>query len=131
LVKVEASTVNPSDRLFLQGHYVTKPKLPVTAGFEGVGEVVDVKGETVKDWKGKHVCFTSQTGTWAHYTVLTPHTCFEIEKDVPLASSASGVVNPLTVLGFIDNYKNLKGTGIIHTAAASSLGRMLNKLCQK
>lgn len=41
-------------------------------------------------------------------------------------------MNPLTVIDFIENYKasGFKG-GIVHTAAASSLGRMLNKLCQK
>lgn len=37
----------------------------------------------------------------------------------------------MTVIGLIDNFKSLEGKGIIHTAAASSLGRMLSKLCQK
>ncbi len=41
-------------------------------------------------------------------------------------------MNPLTVIGFVQNYKSKNGKGgIIHTAAASALGRMLNQLCQK
>jgi NADPH:quinone reductase-like Zn-dependent oxidoreductase len=51
---------------------------------------------------------------------------------VPLTNAASGIVNPLTVIGFVQNYKSKNGKGgIIHTAAASALGRMLNQLCQK
>lgn len=47
-----------------------------------------------------------------------------------MSSAASGVVNPLTVVGMVENYRQLgcKG-GIIHTAAASALGRQLNQLC--
>ena len=47
-----------------------------------------------------------------------------------MVSAASGIVNPLTVLGMIDIYENtpLK-KGMINTAAASALGRMLNKYC--
>jgi NADPH:quinone reductase-like Zn-dependent oxidoreductase len=72
LVKVIASTVNPSDRLFLKGHYLTNIHPPAVAGFEGVGEIVDFKGETVKDWMGKRVSFTAKGGAWAHYAITTP-----------------------------------------------------------
>jgi NADPH:quinone reductase len=55
---------------------------------------------------------------------------------VPLCSAASGIVNPVTVMGMVDTFQKIsirgeKGKGIIHTAAASALGRMLNKLCIK
>jgi len=51
---------------------------------------------------------------------------------VPLHSAASGIVNPLTVVGMTEFYEaNPKKKGIIHTAAASALGRMLNKRCQR
>ncbi len=39
LVKVDASTVNPSDRLRLQGAYFPV-QLPATMGLEGTGHVV-------------------------------------------------------------------------------------------
>jgi NADPH2:quinone reductase len=50
--------------------------------------------------------------------------------DVSLSSAASGIGNPLSVLGFIHVVKSKKHTGIIHTAAASALGRQLNKICK-
>lgn len=63
--------------------------------------------------------------------MTNPHLCFEIDEDVSLTSAASGIVNPLTVVGMTDIYsKTPHKKGIIHTAAASALGRMLNKRCQ-
>lgn len=56
---------------------------------------------------------------------------FEIDQDVPTSSACSGIVNPLTVVGFIENYKKNGYKGMIHTAAASSLGKMLVKACIK
>ena len=48
-----------------------------------------------------------------------------------MTSAASGVVNPLTVIGMTVIYnKSPVRKGIIHTAAASALGRMLNKYCK-
>lgn len=56
---------------------------------------------------------------------------FVIDEDVPVSSAASGIVNPLTALGFVHQTKSNKEIGFIHTAAASALGRMVNKLCIK
>lgn len=130
LVKVEASTINPSDRIFMAGHYFKKP-LPAICGLEGTGTVVEAKGEAVQSWVGKRVCFTTRSGSWCEYAAVTPFTCFELDKEVSVSSAASGIVNPLTVVGFVENFKTLGRKGIIHTAAASALGRMLNKLCLK
>lgn len=77
---------------------------------------------------GKRVSFLATEGAWAEYA--TASTYFVIDEDVPVASAASGIINPLTVLGFIHNYRKNGYKGIIHTAAASSVGRMLNRLCQ-
>lgn len=70
-------------------------------------------------------------GGWSHYAVAVADVCIAIDDDVPVSSAASGVVNPLTVLGFIDETRRRKQKSIVHTAAASALGRMLNKICQK
>ena len=71
------------------------------------------------------------TGAWAEYVVSTSKLTFEINEDVPMEIAARGTVNPLTVLGFIDKYRFLKCHGMINTAAASALGRMLNRICLK
>ena len=131
LIKVEGSTVNPSDRLRCAGVYFPVP-LPATMGLEGTGTVVEANGENVQEWVGKRVCFTQAgSGSWGEFAVSSPDTSFAIDKDVTLTSAASGIVNPLTVVGMIDIYQKTAGKkGIISSAAASSLGRMLNKRCQ-
>jgi NADPH:quinone reductase-like Zn-dependent oxidoreductase len=132
LIKVEASTVNPSDRAKLAGFYMPEP-LPIVLGLEGVGRVEKVAGEGVQDWVGKRVSFLKAgSGTWGEYSVAIPHLAFPVEEDLPVETAASGVVNPLTVVGMTDIYQKFPGhKGIIHTAAASALGRMLNKRCQR
>lgn len=105
--------------------------MPSLCGIEGSGTVVEAKGEALQSWVGKRVCFTSESGSWCEYAVAKPVKTFEIEKDVPLSCASSGIVNPLTVIGFIENFKTLGCKGIIHTAAASALGRMLVKICKK
>jgi len=102
--------------------------LPTTAGIEGVGRVVEANGADLQKHVGKRVSFISDNGSWAEYA--TTNFFFEIDDDVPVSSAASGIVNPLTVLGIIGVVKAKKYTGIIHTAAASALGRQLNKICK-
>lgn len=41
--------------------------------------------------------------------------------------ASMSLVNPLTVIGFLDIARQMGVKTIIHTAAASSLGRMLNR----
>jgi NADPH:quinone reductase len=46
-------------------------------------------------------------------------------------AAASSFVNPLTALGMIETMRLEGHTALVHTAAASNLGQMLNKLCIK
>jgi NADPH:quinone reductase-like Zn-dependent oxidoreductase len=100
-------------------------------GLEGVGRIVKANGENLQQWVGKRVTFFQQgSGSWAEYSLAAAHFAFPVDEDVPVPSAASGLVNPLTVVGMTDIYQKFEHKGgIIHTAAASALGRMLNKRC--
>jgi NADPH:quinone reductase-like Zn-dependent oxidoreductase len=64
LIKVEASTINPADRLKLAGVYFAEP-LPAVLGLEGVGRVVKANGEGIQNWVGKRVSFFQKgAGSW-------------------------------------------------------------------
>ena len=54
-----------------------------------------------------------------HHDGTTPH------------AAASSFVNPLTALGMVETMRMEGHTALVHTAAASSLGIMLNKVCIK
>jgi len=47
------------------------------------------------------------------------------------AEGASWFVNPLTSLGMVETMRREGHKALVHTAAASNLGQMLNKICLK
>ena len=47
------------------------------------------------------------------------------------ADGASSFVNPLTALGMVETMRREGHTALVHTAAASNLGQMLNRICIK
>lgn len=140
LVKMYASPINPSDLAFLAGGYGIKKEYPAVPGFEGSGVVVAAgKGILPKIWMGKKVaCAASPIydGCWAEYMKTKAGMCVPVSKNISLDQAAMMFVNPMTALAFFDVYKNLanpdkKIRGIINTAAASALGKMIIKLGQK
>ena len=137
LVKMHFSPINPSDLAFLAGGYGIKKPFPVVPGFEGSGIVVAAgKGILPKLWLGKKVaCFASTklNGCWAEYMVTSATSCVPLSKKISLEQGSMMFVNPMTALAFFDVYNNTpnpsnKLRGIINTAAASALGRMIIRL---
>ena len=56
---------------------------------------------------------------------------FDIDKDISLTSAASGIGNPLTVVGMTHTNEHTKRKkGMIHSGAGSALRSMLNKRSQ-
>jgi NADPH:quinone reductase-like Zn-dependent oxidoreductase len=57
--------------------------------------------------------------------------CLPLPDGTSAKDGASCFVNPLTALSFVETMLMQKRTRIVHTAAASNLGQMLVKICQK
>jgi NADPH:quinone reductase len=55
--------------------------------------------------------------------------CLDLPDGTPASAAASCFVNPLTALCMVETMRAEGHHGLVHTAAASNLGRMLNKLC--
>ncbi|WP_158864952.1 zinc-binding dehydrogenase [Maribellus comscasis] len=140
LIKMHASPINPSDLAFMGGGYGIQKKYPVVPGFEGSGTVVEAgKGFLPKLWNGKKVsCAASPkyNGCWAEYMVTSANMCVPVSKKINMEQASMMFVNPMTALAFFDVLKKLSNSkkekrGIINTAAASALGRMIIKLGKK
>ncbi len=133
LVKMAYSPINPSDLAFLAGTYGLKKPYPVVPGLEGSGEVVAAgKGLLPRLWLGRRVACASSprlNGTWATHMVTEAARCVPLQQGISLQQGAMMFVNPLTVLAFMEMIRHEKHQAIIHTAAASSLGRMLLRSC--
>ena len=133
LVKISAAAVNPSDLMFIRERYGFTKKLPVVAGFEASGRVVAGKGAYGNWLVGKRVaCGVQETGdgTWAEYAKVSAMMCIPLLKGVSDEQGAMLLVNPFTAWALLE--KARRGhTAVIHTAAASALGRMFLQLAQK
>lgn len=133
LVQIDSSPINPSDNSFLKGMYSTKKPLPVVPGFEASGKVVATGDDFMsKRLLGKMVaCFAPMdgNGTWAEYMLTKSSMCIPLKKGVDIEQGSMLMVNPLSVIAMIEIAKKGNHQAIANTAAASALGRMMNRIC--
>jgi NADPH:quinone reductase len=157
VVKVEATPINPSDLGLLLGPAdmstakaagsgagikvtakVPAQALPFIAarldqampvGNEGAGTVVKAgSSEAAQALLGKTVSMIGG-GMYAQYRLLKATDCQPLPDGTTAAEGASWFVNPLTALGMTETMKREGHKALVHTAAASNLGQMLNKIC--
>jgi len=100
---------------------------PLPIGNEGAGTVVEA-GANVRDWLGRTVSVFGGA-TYAEYRTAKIADCMMLPPGTTAAEGASWFVNPLTALGMIETMRRKRHTALVHTAAASNLGQMLNRIC--
>ncbi len=151
LIAVEASPINPSDLGILLGAVspdqlspdgqdlvgtVPQPALsfyrdrldkPLPVGNEGAGTVV-ATGPDAAAMLGRRVA-TFGGSMWADYRVADAGAVVELPDDVSTVEGAALFINPLTALSMVETMRAEGHTALVHTAAASNLGRMLVRIC--
>ncbi|BEP59655.1 zinc-binding dehydrogenase [Variovorax sp. V213] len=159
VIRVEASPMNPSDLGLLFGAAdmstakvsgtparpvvtATVPErgMPAMAGRldqsmpvgnEGAGVVVKAgSSPAAQALLGKTVAAIGGA-MYSQYRAVAAAQCLELPAGTPPAEGASCFVNPLTSLGMVETMRREGHKALVHTAAASNLGQMLNKICQK
>jgi NADPH2:quinone reductase len=159
LIRVEAAPINPSDLgLLFAGADIskasqggTKDRPVITArvpdaalksmaarfdvsmpiGNEGAGVVVEA-GESVAAQ-----ALLGRTVAALGGAMYSQYRCVSLEQVLALpdgatpAEGASSFVNPLTALGMVETMRGEGHTALVHTAAASNLGKMLQRICDK
>lgn len=157
VVRVEAAPINPSDLgLLFAGADMTQATAGGTAdrpivtaplgpgamramaarvgeslpvGNEGAGTVVAAgSSDAATALLGKRVAVAAGA-MYAQYRCVDASACLELPDGVRVADGAASFVNPMTALGMVDTMRTEGHTALAHTAAASSLGQMLNRLC--
>jgi NADPH:quinone reductase-like Zn-dependent oxidoreductase len=135
LVQIETAPCNPSDLIFMQGLYGVVKALPAVPGWEGSGTVVASGGGIIANWlKGKRVACGGQAesdGTWAEYYLADVKNCVPLRNNISFEQGASLIVNPLTAWALIEEAQKGRHGGIVQTAAASQLGRMILRLADE
>jgi NADPH:quinone reductase-like Zn-dependent oxidoreductase len=159
LVRVEASPINPSDLGLLVGAAdmatakasgtsdapVITAKVPEAAmkamagrldesmpvGNEGAGVVIKAgSSDAAQALLGKTVAMIGGA-MYAQYRCLKAKDVLPLPPGTTPAEGASCFVNPLTSLGMVETMRREGHKALVHTAAASNLGQMLNKICLK
>jgi hypothetical protein len=100
-------------------------------GNEGAGVVVKTgSSDAAKALMGKTVAMIGGA-MYAQYRRLKAADCLPLPEGITPAEGASCFVNPLTALGMTETMRREGHKALVHTAAASNLGQMLNKICLK
>ncbi len=159
LVRVEAAPINPSDLGLLfgaadmtratsggeAGQPVLIAPIPEAAmkamagrlgeampvGNEGAGTVVAAgSSPAAQALLGQRVALLGGA-TYAQYRAVPAEQCLLLPAGATAAEGASSFVNPLTALGMVETMRREGHRALVHTAAASNLGQMLNRICLK
>lgn len=159
VVRVEATPINPSDLGLLFGAAdmssakasgtpdapVITAKVPEAAmkamagrldesmpvGNEGAGTVIKAgSSDAAQALLGKTVAMIGGA-MYAQYRLIKAADCLKLQDGTTAAEGASCFVNPLTALGMTETMKREGHKALVHTAAASNLGQMLNRICLK
>ena len=159
VVRIEATPINPSDIGLLFGaadmataHVSGTPARPVVSaqvperamksmaarvgqslpvGNEGAGTVVAAGASpAAQALLGKTVAVLGGA-MYAQYRCIKADQCLVLPDGASAAEGASCFVNPLTALGMVETMRREGHKALVHTAAASNLGQMLNRICLK
>lgn len=155
VVRIEATPINPSDLGLLLGpadvstlRPLSNEALPglvftvpenrlksvsgrlgqaLSIGNEGAGTVI-AAGRNAKRLEGKKVGMVGGA-MYADYRLIQAKEVTLLPDGVSAADGASMFVNPLTALGFVETARREGHCAIVHSAAASNLGQMLQRIC--
>jgi len=159
VVRIDASPINPSDQgLLFGGADLTTVKASGTAdnpvvtasispaalkalagrleqslpvGNEAAGVVVQAGASpAAQALMGKTVAILGGA-MYAQYRCIKAMQCLVLPPGTTPAEGADCFVNPLTALGMVETMRREGHKALVHTAAASNLGQMLNRICIK
>jgi NADPH:quinone reductase len=133
-VRVLFSPVNPSDLLYVRGHYSgVTAAFPSPVGFEGVG-VVDEVGPGVDHLAvGQRViALNERGGNWAEYAVIPAASAFPAPAGISDDQAASFLINPASAILMLRHVLAVpRGEWLVQSAAGSELGRMIIRLAKR
>jgi NADPH2:quinone reductase len=159
LVRVEAAPMNPSDLVLLFGAAdlasakasgtrerpvitvsVPEKLMPSMAGRvdqsmpvgnEGAGVVVRAGSSAAAQALLGRTVAALGGAMYSQYRNVKAQQCLPLPSGTTPAEGASCFVNPLTALGMVETMRLEGHKALVHTAAASNLGQMLNRICQR
>lgn len=159
LLRVQATPINPSDIGLLFGaadlstvqvdgsaeRPRVRAQVPAAAmkamagrlgqsmpvGNEGAGTVVAAGASPAAQALLGRTVAAIGGAMYGQYRAVKLDACLPLPAGASAEQGASCFVNPLTALGMVETMKREGHSALVHTAAASNLGQMLNRICLK
>ncbi len=159
VVRIEATPINPSDIGVLFGAAdmttarasgtaaapvitadVPAPRMRSMAarldqsrpvGYEGAGVVVAAGASAAAQALLGQTVAALGGAMYSQYRCLKADDCLVLPAGITPAEGASCFVNPLTALCMVETMRREGHTALVHTAAASNLGQILQRVCIK
>jgi NADPH:quinone reductase-like Zn-dependent oxidoreductase len=151
LIRVDASPINPSDLALLLGptdistlKVTGTPERPIVTalvpeatlrglatrldqslpvGNEGAGQVVAAGSSSAAQALLNRKVAAIGGAMYSQYRCVPVAQCLPLPDDATAVDGASSFINPITALGMIETMRNEGHSALVHTAAASNLGR--------
>jgi NADPH2:quinone reductase len=158
VLRVEATPINPSDIGLLFGagdlktlavsgsgeRTVATARIPDAAmkamagrvgqsmpvGNEGAGTVIAAGSDAAAQALLGRTVAVLGGAMYSQYRTVKAELCLPLPAGTSAAEGASCFVNPLTALGMTETMRREGHKALVHTAAASNLGQMLNRICR-
>ena len=157
LIRIEAAPINPSDLGLLFGAAdmttaqaagtASRPQIAaqvpeaamkamtdrigqsMPVGNEGAGVVVKAGASPAAQALLGRMVAAHGGAMYSQYRCVPVADCLPLPEGTTAADGASSFINPLTALGMVATMRREGHKALVHTAAASNLGQMLNRLC--
>ena len=157
VIRIEATPINPSDQGLLLGAadlstlqssgngaaITARAMVPergmramagrlgqsLPVGNEGSGTVIAAGASAEAQALMGQVVAVMGGNMYAQYRTVKAQQCLLLGAGTTAREAASCFVNPLTALGMTETMRREGHTALVHTAAASNLGQMLNRIC--
>ena len=158
VVRIEAAPINPSDillmlagadpstmrragttgeaRLILDippaAFDVVRDRIGLSLGigYEAAGTVIAAGASAAAQALAGRTVAMFAGGMLAHHGLVKAADCLLLPEGVTPAEGAAAHVNPLTALGIVETVRREGHAALVHTAAASTVGQMLNRICR-
>ena len=129
LLRVQAASMHPADRMFIAGTYRWRPVFPQRAGFVGAGVVVRC-GEGVDVPVGTSVAFR-HPGAWAEYCAVPVGKLFTVPPGIGFPDACQFALNPVTAWALLDVASVQRGDWLAVNATRSNVVQMARCLARE
>jgi len=128
LLRMQAASLHPADRMFIAGTYRIQPQFPQVAGLVGAGLVVQC-GAGVDIPLGTLVAFR-HPGAWAEFCSVPADRIFVVPSGIDEADASQFALNPVTAWALLDLVGVGRGDWLAVNAARSNVVDIVRSLAK-